>query len=338
MYNCIITDIGMAKIANQVVTGAPLQLKQMALGDGKGSPVVPQQTATALVNEVYRGQINRLARAENDPAQIIAELVLLPDVGGFTVREVGVFDSAGDMIFYASSPPVYKPVLAEGTGMDYTVALRALVGNDVNVELKIDPGVVIATRKYVEDKIAEHDGDPNTHGSMLGEHNTDPGAHANVIAAHDQNAEAHAPAISKHNGDKDAHATAFAQHNGDANAHSSTEMPWINGGAATRTGNTTISLAGDQRSKYPIGKRLRFNGSDTYLCRVFGAPTYSGSVTAITVWFDVASAVIPASISKFERSRLTPQNTADSGLMIGSHDEATIQKLLDSYCCGSYAK
>lgn len=282
MYNCIITDIGMAKIANQVVTGAPLQLKQMALGDGKGSPVVPQQTATALVNEVYRGQINRLARAENDPAQIIAELVLLPDVGGFTVREVGVFDSAGDMIFYASSPPVYKPVLAEGTGMDYTVALRALVGNDVNVELKIDPGVVIATRKYVEDKIAEHDGDPN--------------------------------------------------------AHSSTELPWINGGAATRTGNTTVSLAGDQRSKYPIGKRLRFNGSDTYLCRVFGAPTYSGSVTAITVWFDVASTTIPASISKFERSRLTPQDTADGGLMIGSHDEATIQKLLDSYCCGSYAK
>ena len=68
------------------------------------------------------------------------------------------------------------------------------------------------------------------------------------------------------------------------------------------------------------------------------APTYSGSVTAITVWFDVASAVIPASISKFERSRLTPQDTADGGLMIGSHDEATIQKLLDSYCCGSYAK
>lgn len=116
------------------------------------------------------------------------------------------------------------------------------------------------------------------------------------------------------------------------------EITWLNDVIPTRTGNTTISLAGDQRSKYPIGKRLRFNGSDTYLCRVFGTPAYSGGVTAITVWFDVASTTIPASISKFERSRLTPQDTADGGLMIGSHDEATIQKLLDSYCCGSYAK
>lgn len=127
-------------------------------------------------------------------------------------------------------------------------------------------------------------------------------------------------------------------HDTDANAHSTTELPWIDGGAVTRAGDSAITLAGDQTAKYPIGKRLRFNASDAYLCRVFGAPTYSGGVTTIAVWFDAASAVIPATISKFERSKLMPQDTADSRLMLGAHDEATVQKLLASYCCGGYLK
>lgn len=117
-------------------------------------------------------------------------------------------------------------------------------------------------------------------------------------------------------------------------------MPWqaVVVTDLTRIGDTTVTIAGDVRSTYPRGKRLRFNGDDQYLCRVFGDPTYANSVTSVTVWFDDHTKIIPATIAKFERSRLTPQDTANGGLMIGSLDELTIQKLLDSYCCGSYAK
>ena len=281
-YNSVITNIGLAKINNQAVTGEAIVLTHIALGDGNGSEVTPTQSATALAHEVHRGQINRLFVPDDDQAQIIAELVVLPQIGGWTVREVGIFDEDGDMIVYASHPAIYKPTLAEGSGMDYTVAVHALIGNDVNITLKIDPGVVIATRGWTAAQIAAH--------------------------------------------------------NIDADAHAMQELPWIDCGIAalTRTGDTTITITGDVRATYPQGKRLRFNGSDTYLCRVFGAPTYAGGVTTITVWFDTRTQTIPATVSKFERSRLTPQDTANGGSMSGTDSATTITTLLASYCCGSY--
>ncbi|MEG1824352.1 MAG: hypothetical protein RRY12_01260 [Cloacibacillus sp.] len=106
--------------------------------------------------------------------------------------------------------------------------------------------------------------------------------------------------------------------------------------APTRTGDYTITLAGDQTATYPIGKRLRFNGDDQYLCRIFGDPTYANSVTSVTVWFDDRTKIIPATVTKFERSRLTPQDTANGAHMSGTDSEETISTLLASYCCGGY--
>ena len=115
--------------------------------------------------------------------------------------------------------------------------------------------------------------------------------------------------------------------------------PWeVEADTATRTGDTTITLMGDQRAKYPIGKRLRFNGSDMYLCRVFGTPTYGNGVTAVTVWFDdlTRQTVIPATITKLERSRLVPQDTANGALMVGTDSIAVQDMLMALYCCGGY--
>lgn len=281
-YYTVITDIGRAQIANALIMEDQIELTHMAIGDGNGSEVLPKGIETQLAHEVYRGPINYLNKVSGDPTQIVAKMTVLPDVGGFTVREVGLFDAGGNLIIYGSMAMIVKPVLSEGTAMDLTVEVRALVGNDVIPVLKIDPGKTIASVQDLIDRIKAHDKDPY--------------------------------------------------------AHSTTELPWINCGSCTRTGNTTITVSGDRRSLYPKGKRLRFNGSDTYLCRVFGDPTYAGGVTSITVWFDVASTVLPQSVTKLERSRLTPQDTADERKMIGTRDKATIKKLLESYCCGSYTK
>lgn len=280
-YYTVVTDIGLAQFVNLQVTQQPMNLTYMAVGDGNGSEVTPTGHETALKHEVYRGQINRLAKDPDDPTQFIAELIILANIGGWTIRECGILDNEGNLIYYGSLPAVIKPVLAEGAGTDYVLTMRGLISNDVNIVLKIDPTVVIATRAFVGDAIAAHDTDPA--------------------------------------------------------AHSSTEMPWINCGSCTRTGNSTITLSGDQRNKYPKGKRLRFNNSDAYLCRVFGDPSYSGGVTSITVWFDIASTKLPSSVTRLERSRLTPQDTADGREMSGLRDKTTIKKLLESYCCGSYS-
>lgn len=114
------------------------------------------------------------------------------------------------------------------------------------------------------------------------------------------------------------------------------EIQWVNQAIPTRTGNTTITLTGDQRAAFPIGKRLRFNGSNSYLCRVYGNPSYSGGQTTINVWFDVSSTVVPSSITQFEASALMPQDTANGGGLITSTLAAsTITLLIQSFCFGS---
>ena len=103
-----------------------------------------------------------------------------------------------------------------------------------------------------------------------------------------------------------------------------------------RTTDTTIAIPGDVRVSYPKGKRLRFNGADTYLCRVYGEPVYSGGSTTITVWFDTRTTIIPTTITTMERSRLTPQDTANGTPMHGTDSAAVQATLMASYCCGCY--
>lgn len=170
-YYTLLTAAGIAKIANAGATGGTVNLTHIALGDGNGTAVTPTETATALVHEVHRGPINHLYVPSTDPAQIAAELVVLPNVGGWTIREVGVYDDDGDLLIYGSHPAVYKPVLAEGSGMDLTVVVRALVGNGAPVQLKIDQAVVLATRAWVLDVLGTHKTDPAGHPVVTQEAN-----------------------------------------------------------------------------------------------------------------------------------------------------------------------
>lgn len=104
----------------------------------------------------------------------------------------------------------------------------------------------------------------------------------------------------------------------------------------TRAGDNTFTLAGDVAADYPTGKLLRWNDSDTYLCRVYGTPTVANSVTTVTVWMQDQTQVIPASPTKLECSRLSPVATANKGSMSGTDSSTVIANLIASYCCGSY--
>ena len=148
-YFTVITKVGLAKIAKAAAVGSKLQLSEMAVGDGGGRDIEPSDAAAALVNEVYRGAVNRLEVDPKNSNQIIAELVIPEDFGDFTVREVGVFDVAGDLIAVGNLPPTYKPVARSGTAMAQVIRVVLQLSNVNGVGLKIDPSVVLATRDFV---------------------------------------------------------------------------------------------------------------------------------------------------------------------------------------------
>lgn len=145
----ILTSVGQAKIANAVALGQQIQLTEMALGDGNGNPTTPVQSQTGLVRQVYRAQLNQLSTDPANPNYVIAELVVPSDQGGWTVREVGLYDVDGNLIAVGNFPETYKPVLSEGASRDLVVRIIIEVSNASVVQLKIDPSIVLASRQWV---------------------------------------------------------------------------------------------------------------------------------------------------------------------------------------------
>ena len=155
-FYTLLTNIGKAKLANAQIMGQTVDLVEMALGDGNGSYYEPQESQTALINEVWRGNLNQITGDPNNPDWIIIDAVVPTNQGGFTIREVGIFDDEGDMIAVGKYPETYKPALSEGVGKDLYVRMILKISNVSTVTLKIDPTVVLASRAYVDSKINEH--------------------------------------------------------------------------------------------------------------------------------------------------------------------------------------
>ncbi|MEA9442262.1 phage tail protein [Aeromonas caviae] len=156
IYFAIPTNAGQAKIANAIALGVPLKITHMAVGDGNGQPVTPNPAQTALVREQRRAPLNTLFQDPLNPAQLVAEQIIPETVGGWWIREVGLFDDSGTLIAIANSPDTYKPQLSEGSGRTQTIRMVLIVSDTSAVELKIDPAVVLATRKYVDDVMKAH--------------------------------------------------------------------------------------------------------------------------------------------------------------------------------------
>ncbi|MGD8204969.1 phage tail protein, partial [Pantoea sp. FN0305] len=154
-YYAIVTNLGAAKIANAAALGTKLNITQMAVGDGGGSLPTPDASQTRLVNEVRRAAINTLSVDAANASQIIAEQVIPETEGGFWIREMGLFDAEGTLIAVCNTPETYKPALQEGSGRTQTVRMILIVNSTDAITLKIDPSVVLATRKYVDDKAIE---------------------------------------------------------------------------------------------------------------------------------------------------------------------------------------
>ncbi|ENG2753619.1 tail fiber protein [Salmonella enterica subsp. enterica] len=160
-FYTLLTDRGMAKIASALADKKQIHLQKMAVGDGGGQYYEPTASQTNLRHEVWRGEMNTLTVAPNNPNWLIAELVLPEEIGGWYVREVGVFDADGELIAIGKFPESYKPLLPGGCGKQVCIRLIMEVSNTTAVTLTVDPSIVLATRDYVDARLDEHEHSTN---------------------------------------------------------------------------------------------------------------------------------------------------------------------------------
>ena len=154
LYIAMLTDVGAAQQAKAIASGTPWNITHMGVGDGNGVTPLPSKLQKRLVNEKVRLKLNRLTVRADRPV-IVAELILPSDVGGWWVREVGLYDSTGALVAVASYPATYKPTLAQGTGRTQGIRLQILVSSTANITLQDDPTLVTATLSTVREEITK---------------------------------------------------------------------------------------------------------------------------------------------------------------------------------------
>lgn len=153
-FFALLTAVGEAK---QVKSDAGLltwKLTHMAVGDANGTDPIPDRSQKTLINERRRAPLNSLEPHPTNPGILVAEQIIPADEGGFWIRELGLFDSDGDLVAVANCAPSYKSLLAQGSGKTQVIRMNFVVSSSTNVVLLIDPAVVNATRKYVDDSVA----------------------------------------------------------------------------------------------------------------------------------------------------------------------------------------
>ncbi|AUO01307.1 phage tail protein [Serratia marcescens] len=155
-YRALLTEQGKALLANAAATGQKLEITHMAVGDGGGSPTQPDESQTKLVNEKRRAELNSLQIDTGNSNQVIAEQVIPEDVGGWWIRELGLYDKNGVLVAIANTPDTYKPQLTEGAGRTQVVRMVLLVKGDANAAIVADKTALLVSRDTLSAAIAEH--------------------------------------------------------------------------------------------------------------------------------------------------------------------------------------
>ncbi|WP_250870647.1 phage tail protein [Hafnia paralvei] len=156
-YKAVLTKIGAAKIAAATAGGTKINLTQMAVGDGGGTLPTPDPAQTKLIAEKHRAALNKVIVDPKHKNYLVAELVIPPEIGGFWMRELGLYDEVGALIAVSNMAESYKPLLSEGSGRAQTLRMVVIVSDMDTVNLLIDSSTVLATQEYVDERLLEHE-------------------------------------------------------------------------------------------------------------------------------------------------------------------------------------
>ena len=150
-YYAIVTDLGTNKMLRAIKEGKKVNVTNIAVGDGEGEYYKPTAEMTALKNELWRGEVNSCRISEESENLLIIESVIPSDAGGFTVREMAAFDDEGEMIAICNTPDTQKVRVSDGVAHELKLAIEVALSNTDSVQLIIDPNVVTATKKDIEE-------------------------------------------------------------------------------------------------------------------------------------------------------------------------------------------
>ncbi|HBH3610322.1 TPA: phage tail protein [Clostridioides difficile] len=150
-YFTLVTDIGKAAIANASITGEKVDFAKIKVGDGGGSSYTPNESQTALKNVVWESTLEHAQGDKDNPNWVVIQKFIPGDVGGFEIREVGLFDSKDQLLAISSYPTTYKPKADSGTVKELLIKVILVVSNVANINLKVDPTVILATLKDVQE-------------------------------------------------------------------------------------------------------------------------------------------------------------------------------------------
>lgn len=149
-YFTLVTDSGTRKMLEALNEEKKVNIVEFAVGDGGGRFYTPTTEATALINEVWRGAVNACYISEESENLLIVESVIPSDIGGFTIREMGIFDDSGTLIAICNTPDTQKVRVSDGVVHELDLSMELALANTESVELIVDPTVVMATKKDIE--------------------------------------------------------------------------------------------------------------------------------------------------------------------------------------------
>ncbi|UNY40524.1 tail fiber protein [Pararheinheimera phage vB_PsoM_KLER1-1] len=147
-YYTTLTNVALTKISAALAAGTTLTMSEMAVGDGNGADTNPTPADAGLVNEVYRSAVNQLG--VNGDGYLVAEMVIPTDVGGFSVREIALFDSDGDLFAIGKMPRIDKPLITENALGELVLRMTIAIDHASTINLTIDTALVTATQQWVE--------------------------------------------------------------------------------------------------------------------------------------------------------------------------------------------
>lgn len=181
-YGTLVTDIGVQLITSAAMDGEKIVISKLAVGDGGGAYYQPFPAMTALKNENWRGAVNKVEVNEDSPNMIDVVAVIPSDVGGWTIREMAIYDENENMIAICNTPDTEKVIITTGAAGEIELTMHIEIANTAEISFVIDPNVVTATKKDIE----RHNASAKAHEELFKKmaDNTELNAHINNTDIH----------------------------------------------------------------------------------------------------------------------------------------------------------
>ena len=121
-----VTSTGLEAVSKAVQSGTKIDITHMAVGDGGGVPVQPDESQTQLTNEKWRGAVSAY---KQDGNSLHMSTYIPQDDSSFIIREMGVFTADGVLFAVCNTPEMRKVLPSEGAVGNFVLEMQIDISN-----------------------------------------------------------------------------------------------------------------------------------------------------------------------------------------------------------------